>query len=119
MLRIYYQKLMMFAMMPIILGGICYFIWYLRSRKLPEGFHEVKGKAISSLIVLLFLIHPNLVQYMFDTFNCTQIDEESRMKNDLQIVCYEGYHYFWAMSTALPSIIIWGLGIPAFAFLLL
>lgn len=75
-------------MMPIILAGICYGAWYIRSKKMPGGFEEVKGRAISSLIVLLFLIHPNLVQYMFDTFNCTLIDEEFRMKNDLQIQCY-------------------------------
>jgi hypothetical protein len=30
-----------------------------------------------------------------------------------------GSHYFWSFSVALPSIIVWGLGIPFFAFVLM
>jgi hypothetical protein len=74
-LRIYYQKLVMFALMPFIICGLSYLFWFFKSRKLPGGFSEVRGRAISSLVILLFLVHPNLVQYMFDTFNCTPIDE--------------------------------------------
>lgn len=69
--------------MPIILLGLCYGFWWVKSRKSASGFDGVRGRAISSLIVLLFLIHPNLVQYLFDTFNCTAIDDEKRMLNDL------------------------------------
>lgn len=73
----------MFAMMPIILAGLCYLVFYLKSRNKPGGFEAVEGRAISSLVILLFLIHPNIVQYMFDTFNCKHIDEDKRMLNDL------------------------------------
>ncbi len=55
---------------------------------------------------------------MFDMFNCIDIDGESRMKNDLEVVCYKGAHYIWTMFVALPSIVVWGLGIPFFAFIL-
>jgi len=41
------------------------------------------------------------------------------VKNDLEIVCYQGQHFFWSMAVALPSLIVWGLGIPAFGFMLL
>lgn len=74
--------------MPFILAGASYAFWTIRGMKRKEKFEEVKGRAISSLVILLFLVHPNLVQYMFDTFNCTVIDEERRMLNDLQIECY-------------------------------
>jgi len=79
----------------------------------------VRGKAISTLVIALFLIHPNLTQFMFDVFNCYKIEEDRRMKSDLQIICYKDYHLFWSLATALPSIVIWGIGIPGFAFLLL
>jgi len=119
LLRIQYQKMVIFSFMPLLLASASYCFWLVRSKWLEGGFEVVKGKAISSLIIALFMIHPNLTQFMFDVFNCYRIDEELRMKNDLQIVCYKDYHLFWALSTALPSIIIWGLGIPAFAFLML
>ena len=41
------------------------------------------------------------------------------MKGDLEEVCYEGKHKFWSLGLALPSLIVWGLGIPLFALILL
>ena len=41
------------------------------------------------------------------------------MFGDLNIICYKGPHYFWSYVVALPSIVVWGLGIPFFAFVLL
>lgn len=37
----------------------------------------------------------------------------------LYIQCYNGPHYFWAYGVALPGIIVWGIGIPVFAYVLL
>lgn len=42
-----------------------------------------------------------------------------RLKEDFEVKCYEGAHYTWAFYVALPSLILWGIGIPFFAFLLL
>lgn len=56
---------------------------------------------------------------MFGAFNCYNVDSESRVYGDLEIVCYQGAHKFWALCVALPSLIVWGLGIPFFAFILL
>jgi hypothetical protein len=47
------------------------------------------------------------------------VDEEYRVYNDLSIKCYEGTYTLYAYGVALPGIIIWGLGIPLFAFILL
>lgn len=37
----------------------------------------------------------------------------------MQIICYTGAHFFWALCVALPALIVWGLGIPFFAYILL
>lgn len=47
------------------------------------------------------------------------MDGTSRVYADLSIVCYKGAHFFWTYGVALPSIIVWGVGIPFFAYLLL
>lgn len=47
------------------------------------------------------------------------IDGTQRVKNDLEIVCYQGSHLLYSLAIALPSIIVWGLGIPLFAYVLM
>ena len=71
------------------------------------------------MIILLFLIHPTIVQVMFDAFDCQDVDGTDRVLNDLEVVCWQGGHILWGYLCAIPSIIAWGLGIPAFAFLVL
>ena len=50
---------------------------------------------------------------------CYNVDGTQRVYTDLSIVCYKDYHYYWAYTVALPSIIVWGIGIPFFAYILL
>ena len=57
----------------------------------------------------------NLINYN----SCVNIDGDSRVKTDLEISCYEGQHTLWSFGVALPSLIVWGIGIPLFAFILL
>ncbi|CDW76199.1 UNKNOWN [Stylonychia lemnae] len=59
-------------------------------------------KIMASLVILLFLAHPSLVTFSFNAFKCKEVDGEER-------VCF----------VALPSIIVWGLGIPFFALSIL
>lgn len=104
--------------MPILLGSVSYGFWWLdfKLKHLPAF---PSAKAISTLVISLFIIHPNIVQYMFNDFNCKDIDGEKRVYNDMTIKCWEKVHSFWSYSVAMPSIIVWGLGIPFFAFLLM
>ncbi|CDW82348.1 UNKNOWN [Stylonychia lemnae] len=116
--RIFYFKLAMFGLLPLLLVVLCYIAWSLIYRK-SQDKSILMTKATSSVVILLFLVHPNIVKYVFNAFNCIDIDGESRIKNDLEIVCYTKEHILWALGVALPSLIVWGLGIPFFAFLLL
>eukprot|EP00347_Sterkiella_histriomuscorum_P003561 403363820 len=54
-----------------------------------------------------------------DNKECDDIDGESRMHAFLEVKCYNGPHYFWTVFIALPSLFVWGAGIPFFAFVLL
>lgn len=35
------------------------------------------------------------------------------------MICFRGTHVVWAFFVAIPSLVVWGLGIPFFAYLLL
>ena len=56
---------------------------------------------------------------MFSSFNCMEVDGTYRLRTDIEIVCYEGSHKLMLVIVALPSIIIWCLGIPATALVIL
>jgi hypothetical protein len=56
---------------------------------------------------------------MFFNFKCTDVDQVNRVQDDLQIVCWDPAHSLFSFFVAFPSIVVWGLGIPLFAFFLL
>ena len=80
----------MLSLMPFILACFSYGFWFFRTNCIARtrGKSDWFGKGTSSLVILLFLIHPSLVQYMFNNFNCYDVDGEKRVLVDLEVVCY-------------------------------
>ncbi len=105
--------------MPIALSLLSVIGWWIISIKKGIKLKNYKAKIISSIVILLFFVHPNIIQLVFETFYCLDIDGEQRLKYDLDIKCYKGSHYYWAYGVAIPGMIVWGFGIPLFAFFLL
>ena len=90
--RITYYKLLIYAAMPIFLGMCSITTWYC-ILKFKAGREETQKKAddvmkglydkfISTLVILLFLMHPTITNYMIDMFNCMNFDGESRLLTD-------------------------------------
>jgi hypothetical protein len=67
----------------------------------------------------MFIAYPNIMQFMLNLFKCIDVDGESRLKIDLEIGCWTPYHQIFAYAVALPSLIVWGVGLPILAFILL
>ena len=47
------------------------------------------------------------------------MDDEQRVTNDLEVECWSTEHINYSIILAIPSLIIWGFGIPAFAWIVL
>ena len=47
------------------------------------------------------------------------VDDQQRVINDLEVECWSTEHLNYSFILAVPSLIIWGFGIPAFAWLIL
>ena len=113
----------MFVILPFLLVAISYGGWWLITYKGRKSGHTpmsvMRTKVISTMVILLFFVHPNIVKQVFQTFYCLDIDGTQRLKYDLEITCYTGGHKFWSYFIALPGMIWWGFGIPLFAFYLL
>ena len=80
--RIYYQKLIMMAVLPILILILCQIFWAMH-HKFMKINQSPKNKIMSTVVILLFLVHPTIVQYMFSDFNCVDIDGDKRIQNDL------------------------------------
>ena len=68
---------------------------------------------LSTLIILLFLTHPMITQFMVNMFRCKDYDYDFRLLKELEIICYDHMHQMLAFGVALPCALLWGLGIPA------
>ncbi|TNV88194.1 hypothetical protein FGO68_gene1286 [Halteria grandinella] len=84
-----------------------------------EEHAQDTGKIISTIIVLLFFLHPTITREMFNVFNCKTIEGVERVLQDLEIVCYQGQHSIYAYWIALPSLIVYSVGIPTLGLYIL
>ncbi|TNV88143.1 hypothetical protein FGO68_gene8974 [Halteria grandinella] len=91
----------------------------IHREKIKEKSGEITGKLISTIIVVLFIIHPTLTREMFRIFNCNPIEGISRLYYDLETVCYSGNHLVISFWVAFPSIFIYSIGIPTLGLIVL
>ena len=105
---LYFSKLIMFALLPLVLMLCSILFWavfYICKNR--DERYKAKARIIATIIILLFLIHPSIVQLMFNSFDCMKIDDERRMTDDLNAVCWEGKHLKYILFVSIPSVIIW------------
>jgi hypothetical protein len=48
------------ALLPVFLAAICFGFWTIYSWK-TNNYKTLKNKAVSSIVILLFFVHPNIV----------------------------------------------------------
>jgi predicted outer membrane repeat protein len=112
--QVYFMKLIVMAIVPVILGLFAFLYWclhYLVKRK-KEVF---KKELVATLVVLFFLIHPNIVKANFAMFSCIELEPGELWLNDNNdIRCYGSEHSLYAVVLALPVLVIWGIGVPTF-----
>ncbi|CAG9325672.1 unnamed protein product [Blepharisma stoltei] len=115
----YYQRIIMLAILPIILWTGAFFIWLGIAYK-TKRWNVLKRELIASMVVLLFMVHPNIIVAMFGMFSCEYIDGLGFwLQQNLEIKCWEGKHLYYSLLVGLPSIIVWGLTMPAIVLLIM
>jgi hypothetical protein len=119
----FFIKLIALVLLPPVIGillllawGVIFYIYRIRKVKIEH----LIAKVIGSLTVVFFLIIPTIIKFMFATFNCMGIEDgEYWLLANLEIRCWEGDHLFYALTCALPGIIIWVITTPALSILFL
>jgi hypothetical protein len=101
----------------ILLYSILSLIMYFIARK---WFPDIKRSIVVSSVVILFLLHPTLARTGFSIFQWIEVDSgDYRVKVDFDIKWYSKKHIIWWCILGLPSLIIWGAGIPIVALVIL
>ena len=69
LIRLYYQKMIMYALLPFVTAIVSIIFWFA-FYKIAKDFDLSKrnGRIISTVIIIMFLVHPTIVQYMFSNF---------------------------------------------------
>jgi hypothetical protein len=65
--RTYYQKIIMFSFMPFLLALGCFVTWLIIA-KCKNMWSRFSDYYISTIVVVLFLVHPNITKVMFSAF---------------------------------------------------
>jgi len=75
---------------------------------------------ILSVVVLMFMTHPNISQWTFLVFTCEEL-ETGRwfLQEDLDTECGTPIHFMWEMACGLPFMLLYTIGIPGTALYLL
>ena len=72
---------------------------------------------LTSIMVILFLLHPNITMNNFRMFACKQLGPSNYyLVADFGVQCYTTTFYLWVFGVGVPSFIIYAIGIPILFF---
>jgi len=85
---------------------------------------EYMGYVITTITVIMFMIHPNIVRQFFMVLSCKNIggtDDPSAsvVLGDMLEPCFSSQHLFFIFVLGIPMLVFWVLGIPLFAWFVL
>ena len=121
--EVLFKKLLIMAFLPFIAWGFAFMVWTIAGFMRDKRIHSrkevllsiYKNELVTTMIILFFLVHPNIVKLMFSVFSCREIEgKDYWLIENLDTQCWDEKHTFYAFAVALPCIIVWGLGTPTF-----
>ena len=125
------QKIIFTILLPIILSIFMIIIWisvYFYISRLKKTIIKTQvyeyliEKMRITLLILLFILYPEIIRKCFSLMNCILIDDSnftSVLSLSPNIECWSGVHDEWASKVALPGLIIWGIVTPTIIFLIM
>ncbi|CAI2387538.1 unnamed protein product [Moneuplotes crassus] len=75
-----------------------------------------KRRILASILVVMIFLHPSITELVFELFNCSDINNENRLKKEPEEICYEGSHLTYVLILGIPSCIVWVFGTLAYSF---
>ena len=86
--RLIWLKLVLYFMLPLIVGLVSFLFWFIYTRVKKQYREYMSDYITSTIVVVLFIVHPNICQMVFQIFNCKEVNNGFRMVVDLNVECY-------------------------------
>ena len=118
----YYKQIAFTFLVPFIVI-LCITSWSLLKSccrnylKLHKG--KTKDYTILSIVLLVFLCYPMLTKMTLSMLKCPWIGDGFWLMADLQEPCFENNHLFYLMLLTIPQIILYIIGLPVAATILI
>lgn len=110
-------KLIFFAFLPPIILILGLVVWIPVAICRKKG-SIIKNEMVATCVVCFFLVHPSLVRFQFAFLNCKELSAGSYwMSAYLNIKCWDAIHLRYVFAVAIPSMVLWALGLPALCLL--
>ena len=115
-LDIFYTTAVTWAVAPIALVIVCSLAWIVIKfccfRSMTSA--HIASNTRTSLVALLYLIHPTLCEQTFALFSCRSVcgENEQWLRVSLDEQCWTGRHLFYVYIIALPMMLIYVFGLP-------
>ena len=131
-MRRYFAKLFLLIISPIFFTLMIFIVWilYFYFKKQLKNREKLKSYISCSLVIVLFMLHPNLTNACFEAFaflilftiisiflqlklfliyRCRDIGDDgvNYLRADLEIECYSSTHINNALSYAVPGLIFY------------
>ena len=113
-------KIFLNSLLPIVLILLYSVIWVILHLVFKKYIEDVKRYIVVSIIVILFLLHPALTRSGLSIFQCVEVgDSDFRVRVDINMKCYSAEHIKWCGLLGTTMILIWGIGIPVSALIIM
>lgn len=115
---IFYKKIIGYVVLPLLLLLFAVVLWGFI--KLLTKMKAIPHKVVTSMVIIVFILHPSLTKVTFSIFSCSELlPSQYWLITDMSIRCWDMEHLKNIVSIALPSMIVWIFGLPLFCLGLL
>jgi len=119
----FYIKSLVFMFLPVmvclipalVFGGV-YLLRKSVPLRNPPSVQMLRDYYFTTVIVILFMLHPSLTQQTFMMLNCKTIGADSSdqyLVADMREQCFGSTHLKWVFGVCLPMLFAYVIGIPA------
>ena len=119
-------KILLTGLLPLILFAACSLIWILLYYSMNKWFSNLKLNMVVSAICIIFLLHPTITKSALLVFEWIVVDaNDKRMKMYMEYKWYSAEILYllviftWIAFVSLPTLIVWVIGAPCLAFIIL
>jgi hypothetical protein len=115
--EVFYNVRIFWACVPPFLVVGVVLVWWLVSKFVVVDKLQAKMKA--SIVAMTYITWTGLCSTTFAMFACREVCEKTVLRADLNEQCFEGRHLTYVLFLGVPMLIVYVIGMPAMALVLI